>query len=97
MKPRIPENPDTLPPEALLTIKQVSKLLRGSDRYVRELLRSGDLQAIPWGKAGELRVPRWCVAKWQERTVNEPELRVRKILEGGKSVLIGKQRPRRAS
>jgi excisionase family DNA binding protein len=80
MSSRAPENPDVMPPEALLTIRQTAKLLRGADRYVRELLASGELQSIAWGRAGERRIPRWCVMKWQEQLVHEPELRVRQIL-----------------
>ena len=82
MSSRATEHPDTLPPEALLTIRQTAKLLRGADRYVRELLSSGELKSIPWGRAGEPRIPRWCVRQWQERIVHDDELRVRSILTG---------------
>lgn len=82
MSSRVSEHPDTLPPEALLTIRQTAKLLRGADRYVRDLLASGDLKSIPWGRSGEPRIPRWCVRQWQERVAFDTELRVKSILTG---------------
>jgi len=82
MSSRPTEHPDTLPPEALLTIRQTAKLLRGADRYVRELLSSGELKSIPWGKSGEPRIPRWCVRQWQEHAANEADANARRIVYG---------------
>lgn len=94
MSSRAPENPDIMPPEALLTIMQTAKLLRGAPKYVRELLKSGELRAIAWGRAGELRVPRWCVMKWQERAVNQAEERLEVLLSGTGVRTVNRRRPR---
>jgi excisionase family DNA binding protein len=73
-----------LPEEALLTVGQVARLLNASERYVRQLLASGEIKSLPWGESRERRVPRWAIKRWQETALSDAtQERIDSILERG--------------
>jgi excisionase family DNA binding protein len=73
-------DPAELPDEALLTVGQVARLLNASEKYVRQLLASGDIKSIPWGESRERRVPRWMLKKWQEDSAGEEDRKIQELL-----------------
>lgn len=42
--------------QALYTVREATKVLRTGERYVRQLIRSGELPAIRLGSGGYLRI-----------------------------------------
>lgn len=42
--------------QALYTVKEATKVLRTGERYVRQLIRDGELPAIRLGSGGYLRI-----------------------------------------
>lgn len=42
--------------QALYTVREATKVLRTGERYVRKLIRSGELPAIRLGSGGYLRI-----------------------------------------
>ena len=42
--------------QALYTVREATKVLRMGERYVRQLIRSGELPAIRLGSGGYLRI-----------------------------------------
>jgi len=63
----------------LLTITKAAKEL-GIDRHsVVSFLDTGELEYI-WVQKRR-RIPRWCLAQWQKRSVNQTATQVDKFLE----------------
>lgn len=42
--------------QALYTVREATKVLRTGERYIRQLIRSGELPAIRLGSGGYLRI-----------------------------------------
>jgi excisionase family DNA binding protein len=62
-------DPRTLAPEALLTIKQAAQLMNVSIFYLKERMARGEIATVPWGRTGDLRIPRKALMVWTDEQI----------------------------
>ncbi len=61
---RTAHDPRDLAPEALLSLKQVARLLNTSTLYVKERIARGEIAYVLVGAKGNKRIPRKAVTRW---------------------------------